>query len=190
MRGRPIAPLVLSQQQRTYLERQVRRHRVVRSLSDRPRDAAMRGWIAKRAVAAELVFAKLPLASGVVDFLRDRCQSCEARSGRPRTINDDRVAAVIERILRTTPADATHWSIRPIAAELAFPATRAAECGQRSASSRTGARHSSCRAIQCSSTRCATSSAFIYPCQTEPLFSASVRKATFRRSIASNRSCR
>ena len=30
VRGRPIAPLVLSQQERTYLERQVRRHRVAR----------------------------------------------------------------------------------------------------------------------------------------------------------------
>ena len=33
MRGRPIGPLVLSQQERAYLERQVRRQRVARSLS-------------------------------------------------------------------------------------------------------------------------------------------------------------
>lgn len=36
-RGRPIAPLALSQQGRAYLERQVRRHRVARSLSERCR---------------------------------------------------------------------------------------------------------------------------------------------------------
>jgi hypothetical protein len=36
-RGRPIAPLVLSAQERGYLERQVRRHRVARSLSERCR---------------------------------------------------------------------------------------------------------------------------------------------------------
>ena len=35
--GRPIAPLVLSEQERAYLERQVRRHRVARSLSERCR---------------------------------------------------------------------------------------------------------------------------------------------------------
>jgi transposase-like protein len=35
VRGRPIAPLVLSGQERAYLERQVRRHRVARSLSER-----------------------------------------------------------------------------------------------------------------------------------------------------------
>ena len=37
MRGRPIAPLVLSAAERSYLERQVRRHRVARSLSERCR---------------------------------------------------------------------------------------------------------------------------------------------------------
>jgi hypothetical protein len=35
VRGRPIAPLVLSAQEREYLERQVRRHRVARSLPRR-----------------------------------------------------------------------------------------------------------------------------------------------------------
>lgn len=36
-RGRPIAPLELSAEERAYLERQVRRHRVARSLSERCR---------------------------------------------------------------------------------------------------------------------------------------------------------
>jgi hypothetical protein len=54
--------------------------------------------------------------------LKDRCEGLldEARPGRPRTIDDDQVAAVIERTLRTTPADATHWSIRSMAAETGF----------------------------------------------------------------------
>jgi len=55
---------------------------------------------------------------------RIHCLLDEARPGRPRTINDDQVAAVIERTLRTTPADATHWSIRSMAVELAFPTPR------------------------------------------------------------------
>ena len=41
----------------------------------------------------------------------------------PRTIDDDQVAAVIERTLRTMPADATHWSIRSMAAEAGFSHT-------------------------------------------------------------------
>lgn len=35
--GRPTAPLVLSEAEREYLERQVRKHRVARSLSERCR---------------------------------------------------------------------------------------------------------------------------------------------------------
>ena len=35
--GRPIAPLILSAEERAYLERQVRRHRAARSLSERCR---------------------------------------------------------------------------------------------------------------------------------------------------------
>jgi len=40
--------------------------------------------------------------------LKDRCGGLldEARPGPPRTIDDDQVAAVIERTLRTMPADA------------------------------------------------------------------------------------
>src|SRR5262249_24139379 len=58
-------------------------------------------------------------------FLKDRCDGLldEARPGRPRTIDDDQVAAVIKRRLRSTPADATHWSIRPMAAETGFSHT-------------------------------------------------------------------
>jgi Homeodomain-like domain len=57
--------------------------------------------------------------------LKDRCEGLldEARSGRPQTIDDDQVAAVIERTLRTTPADATHWSIRSMAGETGFSHT-------------------------------------------------------------------
>ena len=54
-KGRPIAPLVLSPQERTYLERQVRRHRVARSLSERCR-AILRcaDGLPSKSVAAEL----------------------------------------------------------------------------------------------------------------------------------------
>ena len=70
VRGRPITPLVLSPQERAYLERQVRRHRVARSLSERCR-AILRcaDELPSKSVAAEL--------------------GLEARPGRPRTINED-----------------------------------------------------------------------------------------------------
>ena len=57
-------------------------------------------------------------------FLKERIEGLldEARPGRPRTIDDDRVAAVIEHTLPSTPDDATHWSIRSMANHIgAFP---------------------------------------------------------------------
>src|SRR3546814_7375554 len=41
----------------------------------------------------------------------------EDRAGRPRTVSDTQVAQLIERTLNTTPKDATHWSIRSMAAK-------------------------------------------------------------------------
>jgi len=40
--GRPLEPLVLTAEERAYLERQVRRHRVSRSLSERQDCLALR----------------------------------------------------------------------------------------------------------------------------------------------------
>ena len=125
-RGRPIAPLVLSAQERAYLERQVRRHRVARSLSERCR-VILRcaDGLASKDVAAELGHHEHTVGKWRRRFLKDRCDGLldEVRPGRPRTIDDDQVAAVIERTLRTTPADATHWSIRSMAAETGFSHT-------------------------------------------------------------------
>src|ERR1700745_2097225 len=192
-RGRPIAPLVLSAQERAYLERQVRRHRVARSLSERCR-VILRcaDGLSSKEVAAKLGLHEHTVGKWRRRFLRDRCDGLldEARPGRPRTIDDDQVAAVIERTLRTTPVNATHWSIRSMAAETGFSHTTIrrmwAAFGVQPHRSQTF--NSSCRAIRCSSTRYAISSAFIYPRRTEPLSSASMRKARSRHWIASSRS--
>lgn len=45
-----------------------------------------------------------------MDGLRD-----EPRSGAPRSIDDERIEAVIVRTLESTPPDATHWSSRGMA---------------------------------------------------------------------------
>jgi transposase len=42
----------------------------------------------------------------------------EPRPGRPRTVTDAHVDAVITRTLESTPKDATHWSTRSMAAEV------------------------------------------------------------------------
>ena len=118
--GRPMAGLVLSEAERSFLERQVRRRRVARSLSDRCRIVLRCAeGLPNKAVAAELGVHEHTVGKWRRRFLKDRLDglSDEPRSGRPRTIEDDRVAHVIERTLNATPPDATHWSIRSMARE-------------------------------------------------------------------------
>jgi transposase len=124
--GRPIAPLILSSDERAYLERQVRRHRVARSLSERCR-VILRcaDGVPSKTVGSELGIHEHTVGKWRRRFLKDRIEGLldEARPGRPRTIDDDQVAAIIERTLRSTPKDATHWSIRSMAMETGFSHT-------------------------------------------------------------------
>ena len=96
--GRPIAPLVLSSDERAYLERQVRRRRVPRSLSERCR-VILRcaDGLPSKSVASELGVHEHTVGKWRRRFLKDRIEGLldEVRPGRPRTIEDDQVAAVI-----------------------------------------------------------------------------------------------
>jgi len=114
-RGRPVAALALSSQERAYLERQIRRHRAPRSLSDR----------SSKDVGAELGFHEHTVGKWRRRFVKDRIDGLldEPRPGRPRSIADDQVAAVVERTLQSTPKDATHWSTRTLAKEVGLSHT-------------------------------------------------------------------
>ena len=53
--GRPVSALVLSEEERAYLERQVRRHRIARSMADRCRMILRcAAGVPNKVVAAEL----------------------------------------------------------------------------------------------------------------------------------------
>lgn len=117
-KGRPMAALILSDDERSYLERQVRRQRVARSLSERCRIILACGQgLQSKAVAKRLGICERTVGKWRRRFMRDRIDGLldEPRSGRPRTIDDEEVAAVIERTLQTVPDDGTHWSIRSMA---------------------------------------------------------------------------
>ena len=58
-------------------------------------------------------------SGGIAAVLEDR-----PRSGRPKQISEQREAAIVEATIRTTPRDATHWSVRTMAAsQKVSPAT-------------------------------------------------------------------
>ena len=119
-RGRPVAALKLSAAERGYLERQVRRHRAPRSFSDRCRIILRcSAGRSNKEAAADLGFHEHTVGKWRRRFVKDRLDGLldEARPGRPRSIEDDQVAAVIERTLYAKPRDATHWSLRSLAKE-------------------------------------------------------------------------
>ena len=71
-------------------------------------------------VAERLGVSRMTVGKWRARFVAERLDGLldEPRPGRPRTVADEQVEAVITRTLETTPKDATHWSTRSLAAEL------------------------------------------------------------------------
>jgi transposase len=66
-----------------------------------------------------LLWRKRYKSEGMEGILEDR-----PRSGRPKRISEEREAAIVEATMKTTPKDATHWSVRAMAAsQKVSPAT-------------------------------------------------------------------
>src|SRR6202162_136645 len=66
-----------------------------------------------------LLWRKRYQSEGMEGILEDR-----PRSGRPKRISEEREAAIVEATMKTTPKDATHWSVRAMAAsQKVSPAT-------------------------------------------------------------------
>lgn len=118
----PAAPVVeLTDDERDQLISWTRRSKSANAVATRSRIvlAAAEG-LGNTAVAAK-VGVEVGTARKWRDrFLAQRLEGLldEPRPGRPRTVTDDQVEAVITRTLEATPRDATHWSTRSLAAEL------------------------------------------------------------------------
>ena len=185
--GRPMAALVLSDEERSYLERQVRRRRVACSLSDRCRMILRcADGLTNKAVAIELGVHEHTIGKCRRRFLKERIDglSDEPRPGRPRTLTDDRVAEVIERTLETTPADATHWSIRSMARETGLSHTTIRRIWAAFSVQPHRSETFKLSGDPLSWTRSATSSGSICRRRTARWCSVSMKKARSRRSTA------
>lgn len=126
MVGRVADAVVLSDDERRFLEGQVRRHKASRSLSDRCRMMLLCAeGLESKEVARKMGVHEHTVGKWRRRFVRDRIEGLtdEYRPGRPRTVTDTQVAEVIERTLHSTPQDASHWSIRSMATEIGLSHT-------------------------------------------------------------------
>jgi transposase len=118
----PVAvELVLSDVERAQLQAWARRPKSAQALAQRSRIvlAAADGG-SNTEVAAQLGISRAMVGKWRNRFAVDRLDGLldEPRPGRPRTVTDEQVEAVITATLETTPKDATHWSTRSLAAQL------------------------------------------------------------------------
>jgi transposase len=117
-RGRPKAPLILTDEERETLERWSRRPKSAQALALRCRIVlACADGLNNLAVAELLHVNKATVSKWRRRFLAKRLDglSDDPRPGAVRTVTDDMVEAVIVKTLEELPTDATHWSTRSMA---------------------------------------------------------------------------
>jgi putative transposase len=119
--ARPKAPLILSADEQAQLSSIARSRSIAAALSERARIVlACAAGESNSAVARRFELTKATVGKWRARFVKHRISGLydELRPGRPRTIDDERVAGLIRRTLQKKPKDgSTHWSVRGAAKE-------------------------------------------------------------------------
>ncbi len=118
MRGRPVAEIKLSVEERGVLESLIRRRKTGQGLARRARIVLLCAQgMANQDVALEVGVTAQTVGTWRRRFADRRLDGLydEPRPGGPRTISDADVEAVLVRTLETSPDNATHWSSREMA---------------------------------------------------------------------------
>lgn len=126
MRGRPKAELMLSQAEREQLVALTTRRKTAQALALRARIVlSCADGMQNKAVAAKLRVTPQTVSKWRGRFVSHRLDGLldAPRPGAPRTIADTHVDAVIAKTLESVPANATHWSTRTMAREMALSQT-------------------------------------------------------------------
>jgi transposase len=118
--GRPKAELVLSAEEQAQVSALAASRSLPHALVAR---AQLVLWAAQgesnSAIAERLGWSMATVGKWRRRFVEQRMAGLhdELRPGRPRSYGDEQVAALINRVLRSKPQHATHWSVRLVAEE-------------------------------------------------------------------------
>ncbi|HSR11243.1 MAG TPA: IS630 family transposase [Thermodesulfobacteriota bacterium] len=116
--GRPKAPMLLSEEEQKQLKSIVSSRSLPAGIVSRARIVLM----AAEGISNNQISEKIGLSPQAVCKWRQRYLKQgisglhdELRPGRPRTITDEVVAALVRKTLDTKPKDSTHWTVRSLA---------------------------------------------------------------------------
>ena len=125
-RGRPRAPLSLSDGEREMLEGYARSRKGSHQLAYRARVILLAAkGVSDTEIAKRVGRARVTVGIWRRRFLEKRLDGLhdEPRPGAPRTITDRKVERVVRLTLEETPRNATHWSVRLMAKRVGLSAT-------------------------------------------------------------------
>lgn len=118
MAGRRLEVLTLTEAERSELTALSGRPKTTQALAQRARIIlACAEGLENKAVSRQLDVHAMTVGKWRRRFLDQRVEGLrdEPRAGTPRTVDDERIEAVITRTLESQPDDATHWSSRGMA---------------------------------------------------------------------------
>jgi putative transposase len=116
--GRPKPPITLSQEERLQLNSVTKSRSLPHGLVVRARLVLLAAeGVANTTIAKQLNLSQQSVSLWRQRFLKQGLQGLhdELRPGRPRSISDERVAALVRKTLATQPKDGTHWTVRSMA---------------------------------------------------------------------------
>ena len=128
--GRPKVELLLTDEERSQLQSFARSRSLPAALGTRARIilSSADGEL-NNAIAERLKLTKATVGKWRTRFIERRIAGLydDVRPGKPRTIDDERLAQLIKTTLHTKPANgSTHWSVRTVAAETGISKTSVA----------------------------------------------------------------
>ena len=119
--GRPRQPILLPEEERLQLQAVATSRSLPYSLVIRARIVLMSAdGMDNHTIGGKLSLSTQSVCKWRHRYILDGIEGLhdELRTGRPRSISDEKVATLVRKTLETKPKDGTHWSLRSMAREI------------------------------------------------------------------------